>query len=262
MKKGLMSSLAVVLAGICLTGCGNAIPEMTEEQQALVVEFAANELLKYDTNHESKLTVLELEQDAPAEETVTEETPMSEESPVASEETLETVSEEQTAESEEGVATDEVTIVDNTTGEAQLQNVSIESFLQLEGAEITYTGYETDVSYPSVEAEEEIYFFMSATAGNRLLILKFNVENVSGAELVLDMAKTGTKYKIIVDGVEKNALTTMLLDDMAYYQGTVAAEESVELVLVCEIQEEQASAVENLQLKMKNVDNSATISLN
>lgn len=47
MKKS-MISLAVATAMISLVGCGNQIPDMTQEQQALVVEYAAGEILKYD----------------------------------------------------------------------------------------------------------------------------------------------------------------------------------------------------------------------
>ena len=54
MKKS-MISLAVATAMISLVGCGNQIPDMTQEQQALVVEYAAGEILKYDKNYSSKL---------------------------------------------------------------------------------------------------------------------------------------------------------------------------------------------------------------
>ena len=103
---------------------------------------------------------------------------------------------------------------------------------------------------------------MSATEGSKLLVLKFLVNNISGEEIELDMTKGQTRYKVNIDGMEENTLTTMLLDDMAYYSGTLAAGESVELVLVCEVPDEKATEIGTLQLKMKNVDNSATISLN
>lgn len=248
MKKSWMRALAAVIVGSCLTGCGNKIPDMTEQQQALVVEYAASELLKYDTNYQSKLTVLELE--AQPEEIESEEP-----------EEKEIAQEEQKSSLEEGATNEDITIIDNT-GEAEAQNITIESFLELDGVEISYDGYETVSSYPETKAEDEVYFFMSATEGNKLLVLKFCVENISGKELELDMTKGQTRYKVNIDGAEENTLTTMLLDDMAYYCGTLAAGESVELVLVCEVPAEKAAAIGTLQLKMKNVDKSATISLN
>ena len=236
--------MPLIMTGIWLTGCGNAIPEMTMEQQELVVEFAASELLKYDVNYQSKLTAHEPEQQHEEEQGEQPKEPLIEE------ETL----------PEEIIADTDVTIVDNT-GTVEAQNISIADFLDLTGVEISYAGYETVDTYPEGEAKEA-YFFMSATEGNKLLVLRFSALNVSGEELSIDLSKSQTRYKIILNGTEKNALTTMLLNDMAYYQGTLAANESIELVLLCEIQDDQTEFIDTLQLKMKSVDDSATISLN
>ena len=244
MKKGWIIGLPLIMTGIWLAGCGNAIPEMTMEQQELVVEFAASELLKYDVNYQSKLTAHEPEQQHEEEQGEQPKEPLIEE------ETL----------PEEIIADTDVTIVDNT-GTVEAQNISIADFLDLTGVEISYAGYETVDTYPEGEAKEA-YFFMSATEGNKLLVLQFSALNVSGEELSIDLAKSQTRYKIILNGTEKNALTTMLLNDMAYYQGTLAANESIELVLLCEIQDDQTEFIDTLQLKMKSVDDSATISLN
>lgn len=244
MKKGWIIGLPLIMTGIWLAGCGNAIPEMTMEQQELVVEFAASELLKYDVNYQSKLTAPEPEQQPEEEQGEQPKEPLIEE------ETL----------PEEIIADTDVTIVDNT-GTVEAQNISIADFLDLTGVEISYAGYETVDTYPEGEAKEA-YFFMSATEGNKLLVLRFSALNVSGEELSIDLSKSQTRYKIILNGTEKNALTTMLLNDMAYYQGTLAANESIELVLLCEIQDDQTEFIDTLQLKMKSVDDSATISLN
>ena len=244
MKKGWIIGLPLIMTGIWLAGCGNAIPEMTMEQQELVVEFAASELLKYDVNYQSKLTAPEPEQ--PPEEEQGEQP----KEPLIEEEAL----------PEEIIADTDVTSVDNT-GTVEAQNISIADFLDLTGVEISYAGYETVDTYPEGEAKEA-YFFMSATEGNKLLVLRFSALNVSGEELSIDLSKSQTRYKIILNGTEKNALTTMLLNDMAYYQGTLAANESIELVLLCEIQDDQTEFIDTLQLKIKSVDDSATISLN
>ena len=257
MKKGWIIGLPLIMTGIWLTGCGNAIPEMTMEQQELVVEFAASELLKYDVNYQSKLTAHEPEQQHEEEQGEQPKEPLIEEETLPEEIIVNT--DVQNTESV-GVPASDVTIVDNT-GTVEAQNISIADFLDLTGVEISYAGYETVDTYPEGEAKEA-YFFMSATEGNKLLVLQFSALNVSGEELSIDLAKSQTRYKIILNGTEKNALTTMLLNDMAYYQGTLAANESIELVLLCEIQDDQTEFIDTLQLKMKSVDDSATISLN
>ncbi len=251
MKKSWIKILAIGAAGICLTGCGNAIPEMTPQQQELVVEFAAGELLKFDQKHTTKLVPIEMIQEE--EESSQEDASVLDEKEDPS---TNAVKENEDGE-EEGIPADEVTVIDQTQEEVP---ESVDGFLELTGISITYTGYELTDSYPP-EVADDIFFFMNATANNKLLVLKFQVENVSSESVELDFAHRQTRYKIVVNGEEQNALTTMLLNDMAYFQGTLAAGESVELVLVGEVSNEQMDQITSLELTMKSVDDSATISL-
>ena len=248
-KIKLRIGTALIAVGL-LTGCGeNVIPELTEEQQDLVVEYAASTLLKYDKNHERRLITIE---EVEAEEQKQEAMKAAVQAMKLSKENSEVEQEEKTdadAEVEE--------VIDNAPPEAP---ATLEEALQLEQISCAYTGYEIVDDYP--EQGENLYFVMSATEGNKLVVLKFNVSNLSDAEATLDMNRTGVRFKIAVNGEEKNALTTMLLNDLAYYQGTIAAGESTELVLVCEIPEENAQEIATLELIVKSVDNIATISLN
>lgn len=242
MKKNKMKyGVIVLLVALLTTGCGNKIPELSEQEQELVVEYAREVVLKHDRNYQSRLVDLSLQQ-----ENVNEEEP-------------ETPSEEEDEASSDAKETDgqEVSVTDNT--QTEVQNVTLEEFLKLDDVKFTYNGYELDNFYP--QQGEELYFIMEATQGSKLLVLKFLAENTSGTEINLDIAKTETRFKIIADGVGKNALTTMLLNDLTYYQGTIAPGENVELVLVCEIPEEQTE-ISTLELTIKSVDDSATISLN
>lgn len=248
MKKSWIKILTISAAGICLTGCGNAIPEMTPQQQELVVEFAASELLKFDQKHATKLVPLEIIQEV-------EESNQADSSAV--EEKEEPSADAAKENGEEGIPADEATVIDQTQEESPQ---SVDEFLELTGVSIAYAGHELTDSYPP-EAADDVFFFMSATENNKLLVLKFQVENISGGDMELDFARRQTRYKIVVNGSEQNALTTMLLNDMAYYKGTLAAGESVELVLVGEVSNEQADQITSLELTMKSVDDSATILL-
>lgn len=248
MKKSWIKILTISAAGICLTGCGNAIPEMTPQQQELVVEFAASELLKFDQKHATKLVPLEIIQEV-------EESNQADSSAV--EEKEEPSADAAKENGEEGIPADEATVIDQTQEESPQ---SVDEFLELTGVSIAYAGHELNDSYPP-EAADDVFFFMSATENNKLLVLKFQVENISGGDMELDFARRQTRYKIVVNGSEQNALTTMLLNDMAYYKGTLAAGESVELVLVGEVSNEQADQITSLELTMKSVDDSATILL-
>lgn len=240
MKKS-MISLAVATAMISLVGCGNQIPDMTQEQQALVVEYAAGEVLKYDKNYRSKLNVEVLSEPEAldAQEGAPEQAPEPEqEQPV------------QGAQQEPIAAAQEVPVIE--------KQATIEELLGLPDVTFTYTGYELCDTYP-MDQSEEAYFYMSATEGKKLLVLKFQAKNNSEAEFTLNMEQTKSHFKIDVNGSRENALTTMLLNDMAYYEGTLGAGEETELVLVCEVPSDLQ--VETLGLEVKNVENAATISL-
>lgn len=250
MKRKAIGSVSALLVITLMTGCGNAIPELNDQQQQLVVEYAAGVALKYDVNRESKLVELTLEQDA-APSALVEEVP--EEAAEAEKENTDATDTDADQQEE---ALPDVEVIDHT------QSASIEEFLNLDSVKFTYTGCATYDFYPDQNQEDEFYFVMNATQGNKLLVLKFTVENISGAEAVLDMAQSETRYTLTVNGERKNALTTMLLNDLAYYQGTIAPGESIELVLVCEVPIDQAEMVPTLELTMKNVENTATISLN
>lgn len=246
MKKTWIKILTVGITGVFLTGCGSTIPEMTEEQQELVVEYAAGEILKYDRNHVASLVALEVDQEEESEETDSSPA-VGQDDPVSDDE-----------EEKGGVTADEVTVIDQTE---EIQPASVDEFMKLDEVKISYTGYELAESYPE-ETADEAFFFMSATENHKLLVLKFQVENQSVAEKELDLAQSQIRYKIVVDGEQQNALTTMLLNDMEYYQGTLAPQESVELVLVGEVPAEMADQISSLELIMKSVDETATISLN
>lgn len=256
MKKIGLKIGALLCVSVFLSGCSSAIPELTKEQQDLVVEYAASTLLKYNKNYEGRLlekTELEAEE---AKITAREEKIAQ-----MQKEKLEKAKLNQKAESsqgKEGAASGEDT---NDNFQADVNtSATIEDFLNLDQVTFTYVGYEIADDYP--EQGENLFFVMNATEGKKLLVLKFKAENVSSTEAVLNMSQVGARYKVSVDGEEKNALTTMLLNDMAYYQGTIAAGECTELVVVSEIPVEKAESISILELIVKNVDNTTTILLN
>ena len=247
MRKKAICVSTLILA-VSATACGNKIPDMSSQQEELVVEYAADVLLKHSKNYDSKLVELSEVREAEAREAAMQQA-------IREYTRQEEQAEQEKAEMES--STDDVEVIDNT-GEASVQNAaSIEDFLQLDSVKFTYKGYETGSLYP--EQGEELFFVMNATEGNQLLILKFQAENLSDAENALDIAQTQTRFRILVNGAQKNALTTMLLNDLAYYQGTLAPNDSQELVLICEVPE--GEEIESLSLVLRGTDSTTEISL-
>lgn len=238
----------LLTASVFFAGCSNAIPEMDEDTKALVVEYAAGIVEKYDQNYVVKLKEVSETEDVilPAEETA------------------------EASDADSFASAPETNIPDTENGDVYDESFaqeaektipeSLEEFLQTEGVSFRYEGYETTSFYPN--NGEELYFVMNATEGSKLLVLHFTVRNDSQEEKQIDLIHSGTRFKIEVNGEMKNALTTMLLNDMCNYQNTLAAGESDSLVLVCEIPEEQSDSILSLSLTMKNAEKIASIQLN
>lgn len=238
-RLGIIGIMAAVLP---VSACGVSGPELTEEQNAQVVEYAAGLMLKYDENYHSRLEE-EIEEE-PAEEPA---------------EPMEQPKEEEPEEALADVDTSEEGTVQESEEEA---DKSIEEFCGIEGVVISYAGYEAKDVYPEATGDD-LVFAMNASAGCKLIVLNFNVQNTGSQDLNLDMLSLGTKFKISLNGASpKYALTTMLENDLASYIGTIPAGGSENLVLICEIPEGEEGSIETVKLFMRNASEEARLTLN
>ena len=238
MKNKKMKPFIILLAGtliVSLSGCGNTIPSLSEDQEALVVEYASTAVLKHDANYQGKLvdlSTLKNEEETPVEETMQA---TAEEADIPKEP-------EQMQEPQQDVFSAE-------QAEAEIQ-ADAEQILGLQDVSLTYSGYEVDEFYP--KNGNEIYFVMNATPGNNLLVVKFTLRNLLNEEQDIQIQPGTVRVKIIMNGEEKNALTTMLLNDLATYQGTLGPNEETELVVVGEYPVEDLQSIDSLSVKLKN----------
>lgn len=228
-------------AALCLSACGNTLPEMTEEQNAQVVEYAAGLLLKYDENYDSRLVELK------EEDTREQENESAPEEPEPLDENNNSSPAEETVTPE----AEDIPI-----------NQSIDEFFGIEDITIQYTGLELRDVY-SVGEAGDIPLAMTATRGSKLVVLNFEVINHAETDKKLDMITAGAKFKISINGdAPKYALTTMLPNDLASYNESIPAGGMLNLVLVAEIPDNEAETVESVSLIMRNVSGETTTSLN
>lgn len=244
-KKNIIA--VALFVTVILSGCGSAIPDMTEEETHIISEYAANLLLKYDKNYEVKVvdtTAYHEEQAKKAEEARKAE---------------EEAAKEAAKEAEEAGKNQ-----NNGEGQsAEMQSVSsIEEFYQIPGVQIQYEGFGIYNSYPEQTQENELFFALGATDGKKLLVLNFVIKNISGAELEVNMMSFNPKFKVSVNGgPNQNALFTLLPEDLAEYAGTLGVDETVRTVLAVEIPIETSESVESIMLTLKNAEGSAQLIL-
>ena len=226
-----------------MTACGNEIPDLTEDESQRVGEYAAVTLLKYDANNRSRLVdpaivIAKLEKEA-AKEARRQENAQTEEQPAGS-----TASEIEAPTAQEDITT------------------SLEDFFGLaEGMTLTYRDYQIADSYPE-DGSTDDFFALDASAGKKLLVLNFELTNGTDQEENIDFLSAASRYIITVnDSTRGNALTTMLPNDMSTYAETMAPGETQGLVLLLEVNEDVANAIQNISLHLKNASNEYTIQL-
>lgn len=246
MKKKIF---AMLFAGIALivTGCGNAIPNMTEEQLQQVGEYTAMLLLSHDVNYRSRLVDVETLPKVDDSEIQATPTPMPETTP-------------------EPVGmdpTEDTPVVDLTGGQGggMQSALSLEETLGLPGQfTLTYAGYEIADSYPQ-DASGGEYFTVDAEEGKKLLALHFTLQNQGEGTESVYIGGQRLVVKVSVNGITANSLATFLENDLIYFQGSVNPGESKQTILLVEYEAQALRDVASVEINVKNDDKNTTIRL-
>ena len=219
--------------GISLTGCGNAIPDMTAEQMSAVSEYAVELLLKYDTHHRSRLVDLSLYPEEPVY--VPEPT------------------EEPQTGMDEVADTPVVSLGGGNQQEELRDRYTLEDVVSLpENILIQYNGYQLVNSYPG-EDNPDSYLSINASEGNRLLILSFFIYNDTAETRKVDVFGENLRFMVNVNGSgKKNCMLTMFDNDLSVYMGELVAGGYAEVVLLTEIETSVALDVQTIELNTQN----------
>ena len=244
-QKKCRGLLLLVLGCLMLTGCGEAPYELTDEEQQLIVSYSSHVVSKFNRYQKDGLTyVPDVEEEVPETEVVTE-----------TEQIPET---EDVQENTESIGTENS--VESTEVEEPAEETTMDSVFEDMGVTFTYLGNEVTDSY----MEDDTYA-VNAGIGKKLLVLKFNLENHTEEEIVLDNMASDDVYSakyIMESGKAYNAkaVMTLLMNDFTTYEGVIEPEKAMEVVIVFEIPAETVS-VEHLELKIQRNDNIFQINL-
>ena len=210
-----------------LCGCNSEVPDLTEEQTALITEYATNLLVKHsELSERNLLSTTELEQGIIEEAEAKERKSKADEIAQAYLST-DDKADEAVIEEEEGNGESAVVIPSKTISE----------FLGMSNFEITYDTYELCSSYPEADGEE-FYVAMDATLGQQLCVVKFYVQNLTSDEQSFDMlGRKGKFFLRTSDGEKISAQATMLLNDLSSYRGNITGNATEQMVLVFEVKE-------------------------
>ena len=262
MKK-IVAICSIVILSLFVGGCVKTI-ELTDEESKLVAEYAAELLLKYDRNNDSKYYNDEYSDIDPfatteylTTETLTTEAIITEE-PTTQENQPENP--EQSGNSDitggqpleqEGVVNSNSNTTENVSGivaDAD-KNFNLGAFIGEDKVSIKYEYYMVLDEYPSYD-QDGVFITIEAPQGYKLIVVKFKLENLTNEDQQLDLYSKDVDYRIIVDNSKSaKQMLTILIDDLYTYEGTVAASMYNEAVLLFQVSEDIALNVEDLKLK-------------
>lgn len=249
MKKKLLFGCMIILS-LFSVGCAKTI-ELTDEENYMIAEYAAELLLKYDRNSDLKYYDAEytdvatpMEPEQTTEEVTTEAATTEEE--ITDVQTTETVANEEDV---SGVEADADSSFD------------IAEFVGEDKISISYAYYMILDNYPSYD-QDGVFIEIGAPAGYKLLVVKFDVENNTNDNQYIDMYSKDIEYNIIVNN-KKSAkqMLTILMDDLYTYQTTIDASMREETVLLFQVSESIADQINDLKLRVSYRGESKVIQL-
>lgn len=232
MKKNLVICGMIILS-LFAVGCGKTI-ELTDEENHLIAEYAAELLIKYDRNMNPKYYS---DEDATALTT------------------------EQVIESEDEAATESDAVQESTedadkteTAEEPVETAGksfdIAEFAGEKNISVKYSHYLISERYPSYD-EDGMYIEIEAPKGYKLLVLKFDVANLTLDEQYVDLYSHNLEYSIIInDNKSAKQMLTILMDDLYTYQDTLNSGERCEAVLLFQIADSVAENIDSLKLRV------------
>lgn len=221
-RKKIVSGILAMTLLGTLTGCQKLQLDYTEEDYDLYAQYAANLLLKYDKNYIDRMPEVEVE-------------------------TKKTQTQAPTAVS--GAEENQTVVTD------------VNQAFEYTGLSIRQNGFEVLDSYPSTS--DSLAMSMIAIKGQKLLVMKFQVTNTTQTDQTVDFAKSGAVYRGVINGtIRMNVQHTALLDALNTYQGTIPAGQTIDLVLVFQVDESDATNISTLALNLTLGDKQVTVEIN
>ncbi len=235
MKK-LWCLLAILVLSVTLTGCG---VELSEEENRVIAEYAADLLLKYDRDYTSSL----VEEEVPATEQTTQ-------APSTDSTTEVTTEEPSTQPPQESSSTESPASEDTTGSSDAAGEIDIGKIVGLEGISITYNQCMFLDRYPSVD-QDGAFIYLEADPGYQLVVIKFDIANITAQDIAVDLLNTDINYKLVYNQTKAaSPMLTILMDDLGTYESVVPAGNEQSAVLVFQISKDLISQIQSLDIRV------------
>lgn len=285
MNNNMWSRFRIVLAmiglSVLLSGCG---VDLTDEQNRIIAEYAADLLLKYDAEYQAKYgnTELDSEEDTSditedvtedlLEDITTERDTEDTSEPDIDVITTESTEEENTTSDDNSNTTDDPEdtasseqMPDSTTEEmaqtsteedtagppSSSDNVTdIAEIVDISGLSITYNKCMFLDRYPSID-QDGAFIYLDADPGYKLAVIKFSIENHTSESIMLDLLNTDIDYRLVMNGSKAaKPMLTILMDDLGTFSNAIPGNNDQSAVLVFQISEKSMQEIQKLDMKV------------
>lgn len=252
MKKGKVLGL-IALSAVLLTGCVDAMPDLTAEQSDIIAEYAAGLLLKYSPRYQYRI-VSEEELAAAIADRQTSSEPESE--PVTAPEQTQLPAENTPEAPSENASTEPES---QPAQVASAEDVDFAAELGIDDLIIRYQSFEVCSSYPHNSSG----FSMDAAKGKKWLILHFDLEGLPEEDVNCNFFDSDIKLNAnINNSISVSALEAIMLpNNIINYNDTVKAGETVDVVAVAEINDMSEADIQSMVLQASANGSSCTAKL-
>lgn len=242
MKKrtyGRILMLLFLVCGVGLTGCKSV--KVEEKKEDILVEYAANALLKHDKRFNNKALLTET--------TTKKETTRY---------VVETPKQEETTTKENQSNKGSHTSTDGKTD----KKVTFAQVMGLTNFHVTYKGFTVTDTYPKGDGED-LFSGVTAAQNKKLVVLQFSVKNTGKRKKRLNMLEKRLNYQLEIgdNEVQYARIPALLLNALNTYNDTINAGKSKELVLIFEVSEKSAKNMKDISLTITGGDIEGTIAL-
>ena len=284
-EKKFLGVITALCVAFSASGCGEAFPELSDEEYNHTVEYAAGLLMRYSNNGQERLIYvdakeLEKQREKEAKELGEEAAPVKEKEPVKapepatppepvnSPETVATPEEPATTESEEASQQEpsdnamqetadntqiaESDEAENSEGSSNDDSAGLSNAVTLSSDESQEIMDDIFLSYQgysvsSTYPESSKSYVVNADKGKKLLVLRFDLYNGTDSAKDVNMIPLNMMFQVVLNGKNLGySSVTFLPNDLSSYVGKIDSRAHESVVVLSQISADDATSIQSL----------------
>lgn len=248
MKKKFVLLTLVSVSMLLLSACAST-KTLKEDNNAIIAQYIAGSVLKFDTNYEGGL-LYAYQRPAASTDSKDDSTSTSTE-PVKEQSTQEPKQEETTA------PVSEATPSPDATTEETVTYCSLSDVYQKKNLNVTYKSYSTEASYTGNYSDAA--FSVEPKSGNQLLVLQLSLKNTSSKNMKVHFIRSGISYELKIGEETYYPILTVVSNDIQYLSNTIKAGKSKQSVLIFEIPKK--TKIQSATLTVTNMEQVSQVTI-